>query len=156
MRKYLQITIVLGSFFVLVFLKNLKGQDEVRPVGNQNVSVPVPSQQPSEPQGAMPTTPMMGTKGSYKDGVFTGSVEDAYYGYIQVQATISNGLITDVNFLQYPNDNGTSRYINSQAMPILKSEAIQAQSARVDIVSGASDTSMAFQNSLANALANAK
>lgn len=159
MRKYFQITIVLGSFFFLVFLRNLRGQDE-RPVVSQPsiVPTPIPNQQ-TQPQNMMPVqipTPMMQTRGSYKDGNYTGTVEDAYYGYIQVQVSINNGRISDVSFLQYPNDNGTSLYINSQAMPILKSEAIQAQSAQVDIVSGASDTSMAFQQSLASALAQAK
>ena len=67
--------------------------------------------------------------GKYKNGTYTGSTEDAYYGNIQVQAVISGGKITDVIFLQYPNDNGTSISINSQAMPLLKQEAIAAQSA---------------------------
>ena len=162
MRKYLQITIVLGGFFVLVFLKNMRGQDDVRPVGNPSLPLPTPSQpqalQPSQtpPPTTMPMGSMMNPKGSYKDGTYTGSVEDAYYGLIQVQVTVSNGQISDVTFLQYPNDNPTSVYINSQAMPILKSEALQVQSSQVDIVSGASDTSMAFQSSLANALSQAK
>ena len=94
--------------------------------------------------------------GIYSDGAYTGSSEDAYYGTVQVKATINNGAITDVSFLSYPSDRSTSRYINSQATPILRSEAIQAQSANVDIVSGATETSMAFQKSLANALSQAK
>ena len=160
MRKYFQITIVVGGFFIIVFFKNLfRGQDE-RPVVGQLPIAPtfVPDQQ-TQPQNTMQAQtpmPMMQRRGSYKDGIYAGTIEDAYYGYIQVQVSISNGSISDVSFLQYPNDNGTSIYINSQAMPVLKSEAIQAQSAQVDIVSGASDTSMAFQNSLANALSQAK
>lgn len=164
MRKYLQITIVLSSFFVLVFLRNLRGtQDEGRPVVNQIAPTSIPTQSSQsesqaqsspQPQNSMQMT--IPAKGSYKDGVYTGTVEDAYYGYIQVQVSISNGLISDVTFLQYPNDNSTSRFINSQAMPMLKQEAIQAQSTQVDIVSGASDSSMAFQKSLRNALASAK
>ena len=94
-------------------------------------------------------------RGKYRDGTYTGSTEDAYYGNIQVQVTIANGKISDVQFLQYPNDNNTSRFINEQAMPFLKSEAIQAQSAQVDIISGASDSSAAFIKSLGNALGQA-
>src|SRR5579859_2066920 len=60
----------------------------------------------------------------YQDGVYTGAVKDAYYGNIQVQAVIQNGKITDVQFLQYPNDRDTSIQINTQAMPILKQEVI--------------------------------
>ena len=116
------------------------------------------TQQP--PSGPSPTTvpisptaiPQTSTKGRYKDGTYTGSVADAFYGNIQVQAIIQGGAISDVQFLQYPNDRETSVSINSQAMPILKSEAIQAQSANVDIVSGATDSSQAFRESLSAAL----
>jgi uncharacterized protein with FMN-binding domain len=73
-----------------------------------------------------------------------------------VKATISGGKLTDVTFLQYPNDRNTSVYINQQAMPQLRAEALQAQSAKVDGVSGASDSSAAFVQSLASALAKAK
>ncbi len=61
-----------------------------------------------------------------------------------------------MQFLQYPDTHSTSVYINQQAMPYLQQEAIQAQSANVNIVSGATDTSIAFQQSLASALAQAK
>ncbi|HUZ92703.1 MAG TPA: FMN-binding protein [Candidatus Paceibacterota bacterium] len=101
-------------------------------------------------------TPTPKPKGLYADGSYNGSVADAYYGNVQVQAVVQGGKITDVRFLQYPDTHGTSIYINSQAMPYLTQEAIQAQSANVDIVSGATDTSMAFQQSLASALTQAK
>ncbi|MGI0063005.1 MAG: FMN-binding protein, partial [Nitrosotalea sp.] len=64
------------------------------------------------------------TASMYKDGTYTGSVADAFYGNIQVQVTISKGKINDVQFLQYPNDRGTSIAINQQADPILTQEAI--------------------------------
>lgn len=103
-------------------------------------------------------TPVVVSKpvGQYKDGTYTGSVADAYYGNIQVQAVISGDRLTDVIFLQYPSDRRTSVSINTQAMPYLKSEAISAQSANVNIVSGASDSSQAFRQSLGTALASAK
>lgn len=144
MKKYFQITVVLGIFGLLVFLKQVKGADGL-PAGvvggNQNNSN---------------NTTQSSSNVVYKDGTYTGSVADAFYGNIQVQAVITGGQITDVIFLQYPNDNNTSRNINSQAMPLLKQEAIQAQSANVSGVSGASATSPAFQQSLANALSQAK
>lgn len=92
----------------------------------------------------------------YKDGTYTGSAADAYYGNVQVQATIQGGNITNVAFLQYPDTHSTSVQINTQAMPYLQQEAIQAQSATVNIVSGATDTSEAFQQSLASALTQAQ
>lgn len=92
----------------------------------------------------------------YKDGQYTGNSIDAYYGYVQVKATISGGKITDVQFLDYPQDRNTSRMINSQAMPYLQQEAIQAQGSQVDIISGATATSGAFIQSLQSALDQAK
>ena len=142
MKKYSKITIVLAVFAVLALFKQIKGGNGLPGiVGNQNNSN---------------TSSVVASSASYKNGSYTGSIEDAYYGNIQVQAVISGGKITDVVFLQFPNDNRTSQYINSQADPMLKQEAIQVQSAQVDIVSGASASSQAFQASLANALSQAK
>lgn len=97
-----------------------------------------------------------GMMGQYKDGSYTGDSVDVFYGNVQVQAIVQGGKITDVKFLQYPSDRQTSVEINSQAMPILTSQAIQAQSANVDGVSGASATSQGFVTSLSSALAKAK
>jgi uncharacterized protein with FMN-binding domain len=94
--------------------------------------------------------------GQYVDGTYTGSVANAFYGEVQVSASISGGKLTNVTFLQYPNDRRQSQMINQQAMPILINEAIQSQSANVNGVSGASDTSAAFQLSLSSALSQAK
>lgn len=102
--------------------------------------------------GGMGTTMM----GQYKNGSYTGNVADAYYGYVQVKAVISGGKISDVQFLQHPSDRSTSIEINNYAMPMLTQEAIQVQNSNVDIVSGATETSLAFRDSLASALAQAK
>lgn len=104
----------------------------------------------------LPSSTPTQTRGQYKDGSYTGSVADAFYGNIQVKAVISGGKITDVQFLQYPSDRNTSIEINTQAMPYLKQEAIAAQNAQVDIVSGATDSSQAFRQSLQSALDQAK
>jgi uncharacterized protein with FMN-binding domain len=93
---------------------------------------------------------------SYKDGSYTGSVANAYYGNVQVQVSISGGKITNVQFLQYPNDNPNSQNINQQATPYLQQEAIQAQSANVNTITGATFTSQAFVQSLSSALNQAK
>lgn len=110
--------------------------------------------------GSSPSTTGTNTTGtqssSYKDGTYTGSVEDAFYGNIQVQVVIQGGKIMHVNFLQHPNDNPTSQYINAQADPYLAQEAIQAQSAQVDTITGATDSSLAFIQSLTTALSNAR
>lgn len=113
---------------------------------------PAPTPAPAPAPAPAPQKPA----GQYANGSYTGSPADAYYGTVQVKAVIQNGQLADVQFLQYPSDRSTSRYINSQAMPLLTQEAIQAQSAQVDGVSGATETSMAFVQSLASALAQAK
>jgi len=115
--------------------------------------VPVPTPTAAAGSTNPPSTaPTVAPQGKYKDGTYTGSVADAIYGNIQVQAVITGGKITDVIFLQAPNDRGTSIAINAQADPLLKQEAIQAQSAQVSGVSGASASSAAFVQSLGDAL----
>lgn len=103
-----------------------------------------------------PTAPPQ-TLGTYRDGTYTSPVEDAYYGNLQIVVTITGGKIADVGvpFLQYPNDRGTSIEINSIAMPYLKQEAISAQSANVQIISGATATSEAFRTALSSVLTKA-
>jgi uncharacterized protein with FMN-binding domain len=95
------------------------------------------------------------TSSKYKDGTFVGGTYDAYYGSVQVSVTILSGKITSVKFLQYPNTHSTSVYINQQAMPYLQQEAIQSQSANVQLISGATYTSQAFVQSLSSALSKA-
>lgn len=84
----------------------------------------------------------------------TGSSVPTPYGSMQVKATISSGKITDIQWVQLPSD-GHSQRINSYAAPALVQEALQAQSAQVDGVSGATYTSGAFQQSLQSALSKA-
>ncbi len=98
---------------------------------------------------------MGGMTGAYKDGAYIGDVANAFFGNVEVQVSIKSGKIADVTFLQYPNDRSYSRSVSNKAMPILTREAIQAQSSNVDIVSGATQTSQAFQESLASALSKA-
>jgi uncharacterized protein with FMN-binding domain len=98
-------------------------------------------------------TPVAGSR--YKDGSYTGGAADAQWGYIQVKIAIKGGNLTNVQFVQYPNHRSRSVEINNYAMPQLTSEAIQAQSAQVDAISGATDTSEAFIQSLGDALSQA-
>ena len=169
MKKYLQISTVLVVFGLLVMVRQFKGGDSLPAVGVSsnpinplptNTPTPTPAASTGQPalttQAVASSTPTPKPQCQYKDGSYTGSVQDAFYGNIQVQAVITGGRIIDVIFLQFPNDNRTSQYINAQADPMLKQEAIQAQSAQVNGVSGASASSQAFQASLADALTQAK
>lgn len=153
MRRAALTCLVLICFALYSF--NARHPDEAHPVV-QTPSQPAPSGGQSGNSGTSSSPAPTASATSYKDGNYTGSTEDAFYGYVQVRVSIQNGKLTDVKFLQYPNDRSTSVYINSQAMPLLKQEAIAAQSASVDTVSGATDTSQAFVQSLTNALNAAK
>ena len=134
MKKFLLSVGVLGIFVTYAIHNKFGGDENI----NVAVKIPVPS--------STSTTVI------YKDGSYTGSVADAFYGNVQVKAVINGGKITNVQFLQYPSDRSTSVRINSQAMPLLTQEAIQVQSAQVDGVSGATATSQAFIQSLSSAL----
>ncbi len=117
---------------------------------------PTPSPVQSPPPTPVASPPPAQPVGMYKNGTYVGNSVDAYYGNVQVEAIIQGGKIVDVQFLDHPQDRGRSISINDYAMPNLTSEAIQAQSAQVDVVSGATATSGAFVQSLASALAQAK
>ncbi|MEO6702666.1 MAG: FMN-binding protein [Jatrophihabitantaceae bacterium] len=82
----------------------------------------------------------------------TGSVADTRWGPVQVQLTVQGGKVTNVSVIQYPNGNSRDQEINSQALPILINETLSAQSAKVDMVSGATYTSQGYLSSLQSAL----
>jgi uncharacterized protein with FMN-binding domain len=87
------------------------------------------------------------------DGTFDGGTYDAYFGPVQVEITVSGGKVVDAQAVQYPDHRRTSVAINRQALPYLKQEVVQAQSARVNLISGATLTSRAYARSVADALA---
>lgn len=64
--------------------------------------------------------------------------------------------LTSVGVPLYPNHTDRSVFINENALPTLKAEALRAQSANIDLVSGATDTSDAFVQSLQSAILKAK
>ncbi len=82
----------------------------------------------------------------------TGSTVNTRWGPVQVQLTVSGGRITDVAMLQYPNANREDQQISSYALPILMQSTVDAQSADIDMVSGATYTSAGYLQSLQSAL----
>lgn len=115
-----------------------------------------PTRAPQARPTATPTTPPVQAQGLYKDGDYVGNSMNAYWGNVQVKAVVRGGQLTDVQILDYPHDRRTSQSINSYAMPYLQSEAVQAQSAQVDMIGGATLTSQAYIRSLQSALVKAK
>lgn len=82
----------------------------------------------------------------------TGSVISTQWGPVQVQLSLKGNAITGVTVLQYPSGNSRDGEINSYALPILIDETTQAQSAQIDMVSGATVTSTGYVQSLQSAL----
>jgi uncharacterized protein with FMN-binding domain len=124
------------------------------PVDVPVVSVPSPrvtSAPGRAPQSTARTTPPTGI-GAAGGTPFTGATVETLFGPVQVQIAVSGGTLVDVQALQLPSDRSRSARISQYSAPILRSEAIQAQSARVDIVSGATYTSRAYAVSLDSAL----
>jgi len=82
----------------------------------------------------------------------TGSVFSNKYGDVQVAVVLSGTQITDVKPLQMPVDRARSADISNQAAPLLHDEVIQAQSAQIDTIGGATYTSDSYARSLQSAL----
>ena len=81
----------------------------------------------------------------------TGSTVSTRYGDVAVEVTVASGKITAVQAVSLPSG-GRSGQISAYAGPVLASEALSAQSASIDIVSGATYTSQAYAQSLQAAL----
>ncbi len=81
-----------------------------------------------------------------------GATVNTPYGPVQVRVTLTNGKLTDVTPVQMPNDNSQSQQIAAYAVPLLRSEALKAGSARIDVISGASYDSQGYAQSLQSAL----
>jgi len=113
---------------------------------------PAPSQGDDQPSPGAAATPTP----AGVSGTFTGSDVSNRYGDVQVRVVVSNGHITDVAALRLPSDRATSAYISQVAGPMLRSEALHAQSARIDIISGATYTSVSYAQSLESALRQAR
>jgi uncharacterized protein with FMN-binding domain len=109
---------------------------------------------------ASPAAPDAGTtSGTTTDGAtpsgavtVTGSSVSTRWGPVQVEITVDNGTITDVTVVDYPTENGKDRQINARAIPMLVQETLDAQSADIDMVSGATVTSDGYVESLQAAL----
>ena len=75
------------------------------------------------------------------------------YGILSVSVTVTGGKITQVGIASL-NDGGNARSqsIDQQSIPVLEQQALQAQNANIQGVSGASYTSAGFTQSLQSAL----
>ena len=93
-----------------------------------------------------------GSGGSTATRTITGAVETTMYGPMQVKVTLDGSKITNVSVVQETNDGQESQQIDSFSIPKLTAETLAAQSARIDTVSGATQTSTGYIGSLQSAL----
>jgi uncharacterized protein with FMN-binding domain len=103
---------------------------------------------PTTAAGSAPSPAGASTSGT---AIVDGPVVSTRFGPVQVEIKVSNGRIVSVSALELPSG-GHSGGISNAVEPILASETLSAQSASIDIVSGATYTSTAYQRSLQAAL----
>ena len=92
---------------------------------------------------------------TYKGGTYTGTTVSHRYGSVTVTVTISGGKITNVTAQALDGGDRRSQSIDSQAVPMMKTEVLSANSANVSTIGGATYTTTAYITSLQSALAKA-
>jgi uncharacterized protein with FMN-binding domain len=148
---------IVATAIAVVLLFSFKTPAQARPrtpAADVSQASPTPSASPSPSDSNAPTpTPTPSSSGpTYKDGQYTGQDFQNQFGDTQVKVTISGGKITDVQALQLPFDRQRSAEISQYAAPQLHDEVLQAQSAQIDSLSGATYTSDSYAQSVQSAL----
>jgi uncharacterized protein with FMN-binding domain len=143
---------IIATVIGVVLLFSFKTPAQARPrtpTADVSKATPTPSPSPSDSSAPTPS-PSSGT--GLKDGTYTGQDVYTQFGDVQVKVTISGGKITDVQALQLPFDRPRSEEISQYVEQPLHDEVLQAQSAQIDIISGATYTSDAYAQSVQAAL----
>lgn len=150
---------VLGMWLILSF----KSSAPSHAIGSATATPPT-SAAPAAPPATTPAAagpplgptpapaPTTAPAGGSGPRTVTGSVFTNRYGPVQVAVVVDGSQITDVKALQLPSDRARSRDISDQAAPLLHDEVIQAQSAQIDTIGGATYTSDSYARSLQSAL----
>jgi uncharacterized protein with FMN-binding domain len=132
------------------------GSGAAQPGSAPSSSAPAPStgsagsSQPGSGRSSAPSANSAAPAASTK--TVTGNAADTRYGPVQVAVTFSGKKITKIQVLQYPTESGRDQEINRYAIPQLNQQAMSAQSANIDGVSGATYTSQGYQQSLQSAI----
>jgi uncharacterized protein with FMN-binding domain len=135
----------------VTWLVTFRVTPHARPVAAAPTERPAPA--PSDAPAATATpAPTPAPTSRPANGSFTGALIPTRFGDVQVRVVIASGRIQDVVAVEMPNDRARSAEITQYVTPALRSEAIRAQSARIDVISGATYTSEAYAESLYDAL----
>lgn len=111
-----------------------------------------PSAAPSTSAAPKPAAPSTSAAPVITTKTVTGNVANTRYGPVQLAVTFTGKKITRIQVLQYPTGSSRDQEINSSAIPQLNQQAMSAQSANIDGVSGATYTSQGYQQSLQSAI----
>jgi len=118
-------------------------------IPTEGVSPPLPPVTGTPDPGAAPPIPA-GTH--LEDGDYESDRVQFEWGDLRTRIVVAGGKITTVQIMSYPDHRSQSLYLIQLADPILTSEVIKSQQSKVDIVSSATNTSIAFQDAIAGAI----
>jgi len=110
------------------------------------------SESTTEPSSSPSASSSSAGSSSSAAKTYTGDVAQTRWGPVQVEITVKSGTITAVDVVQHPTGNHTDAEINDYALPVLVQDTLKAQSAKIDMVSGATVTSDGYVQSLQSAL----
>ena len=121
-------------------------------------TIPAAATDTTQPASGAADTTTTSPTATTTTGATTGTVEvdgptvQTQYGPVQVAVVVTDGVLVDVVALQLPSGDRHNESINAYAEPQLEEMALEAQSADIDVVSGATFTSLAYTESLQAAL----
>ena len=126
---------------VVVLLANVKSRPPV---------IPLPRVPPPAPEVRRVSARMATTAGPVRTG--TGRIVTTPFSVIQVRVTFTGKQLTRVETVELSGTGARTQAINTHAEPILREEALEAGSAKIDVVSGATYTSESYRDSLQSAI----
>jgi uncharacterized protein with FMN-binding domain len=143
------VTVLLVTVAVTFLLFNFKPRPALTISAATTPPRPAATSSPSGGRSS-PTAPKK--KPAVKARTVVGPAVNTEYGTVQVAATVAGHKVEDVRALVLPSGSGRTNDISSQVGPLLRQEAMAAQSAQIDTISGASYTSEGYRQSLQAAL----
>lgn len=99
-----------------------------------------------------PSDPSASESSASGTQTYDGDTVMTRWGPVQVQITVADGKLVSADVLKVPWENRKDQQINGYAVPLLNASALAAQSANIDMVSGATVTSVGYQQSLQSAI----
>lgn len=156
-RAAVTVSATVGALVLLANFHTSSGASSLAVGGTTGVAATTvtPSGASTDPVSTPPTAaapPSPTTPPASETTTVDGPVIGTPYGDVQVRAVLRGGQLLDVEPLLLPNDRARSRRISEEAAPLLRTEALRAQSANIDLLSGASYTSEGYAESLQGAL----